>query len=106
MKRKAAARFRAAACLTAVEIVGPSPRSITAATEINYSLATVRGAGLLISICALTFWICAACAFSEASVLPKVQMARQGETRKSVSFPGKLDNHFAKLPPGSLSRAH
>src|SRR6266581_471465 len=51
--------------------------SITQAVESTATtcyglLRTVRGAGLLISICALTFWICAACSLSctaRASIL-------------------------------------
>jgi hypothetical protein len=33
---------------------------------ISYLLATVRGAGLFTSSCALTFWTCAACSLSWA----------------------------------------
>src|SRR6266496_2788437 len=63
MKQKAATQGHGG-FFPVAEIVDLGPRSQTAGTQSDYSFATVRGAVLLTSSWALTFWICAACSLS------------------------------------------
>ncbi|MGC2627014.1 MAG: hypothetical protein WA269_09270, partial [Candidatus Udaeobacter sp.] len=54
-------RFLRGGFIAMAEIVDLGPRSALGVARISYLLATICGAALFTSNCALTFWICAAC---------------------------------------------